>query len=69
MMLSPEAMKKSDCNEANYEMLHNDAKGSMQGEDCVWQRPYGQDEYWEETAKDCDCSDPDSYSFYNEGRA
>ena len=63
-MLSPETMKKAQCNGANYEMLHNGAEGSMRGGDCVWQ-----DGYWEEIAEDCDCSDPGSYSFYDEGRA
>ena len=57
-------MKKYECNEANFEILENGAKGGMLGGMlCVWEN-----EYREETVKDCDCSDPGSYSFYNEGR-
>ena len=51
------------CNEANFAIMEGNAKGSNEGSSCKIEQEFGSVTYG-----NCDCSDPDNYSFYDEGR-
>ena len=51
------------CNEAVYAILYQEQEYSSDGNDCTYL-----DGVNYKTVTDCDCSDPDSYDFYDEGR-
>ena len=57
--ISPELLDKSDCNEGNYWLKFEGKIGTQQGNDCITQH--------QQYIQNCDCSDPDSYDFYDEG--
>ena len=54
-----DTITKSMCNSANFILLETDQKGDQQGDDCV---------VGGMTYANCDCSDPENYNFYDEGR-
>ena len=56
-------MMKMTCNEANFQIMEGNAKGSNEGSSCKIEQEFGSVTYG-----NCDCSDPDNYSFYDEGR-
>ena len=54
-----DTMTKSMCNNANFQLLETNQKGDQQGDSCVTGGA---------TYANCDCSDPENYNFYDEGR-
>ena len=55
-----DTMAKSMCNSINFQLLETGEKGDQQGADCVANAFM--------TVRNCDCSDPENYDFYDEGR-
>ena len=58
-----DTMAKSTCNSINFQLLETGEKGDQQGADCVMG-----DANASMTVPNCDCSDPENYDFYDEGR-
>ena len=54
---------KARCIEWNLDLLETPSFGSQQGEDCIW----GVSEPYRKIQK-CDCSDPENYDYFDEGR-